>query len=100
MKEGRTKGSDCGTWRNAWQARPNRIEKCTHMSFIHSRQQKLNGPWIYVSACIKFNHQRNGTNLHQVAWASDVSDGQMRCVDVEEVGVVILLSMWYCNQYC
>jgi len=33
--------------------------------------------------------EKNGTNDNRVAWASDVSEGQMRCVAVEDVGVAM-----------
>ena len=84
-KVSRSVGPHCETSMNARQGCPNQPERCGPL-FWPFTVVKSKGPWIYVSICVRFNHRRNGTSLMRLAWAAEVSEGQIRWVDEEDVG--------------
>ena len=57
-----------------------------------------NGPCKYVSKCVRFNQQRNGTSQFFTAKASNELDVWIRRIVVEDVGIAMLPMEWYCNQ--
>ena len=50
---------------------------------------EVKGPVNVSIAVGKSTQRQNGTNDNRVAWASDVSEGRMRCVAVSDVGVAM-----------
>ncbi len=54
---------------------------------------EVKGPVNVSIAVGKSTQRRNGTNDNRVAWASNVSEGRMRCVAVDDKGVTMSLGI-------